>query len=99
MQSHLGGAKIENPDPILLGKSLEHALEESNLETYDAIVGSDEPLLAKDFLHAKKREERDAAIQSQLSEIRVERKNPLDKLYKMFVQAAETADSILTLKD
>jgi hypothetical protein len=82
-----------------LGKSLENTLEKSNLETYDALVGSVEPLLAKDFLHAKKREELDAAIQSQLSEIRVERKNPLDKIYRMFVQAAETADSILTPKE
>jgi hypothetical protein len=78
---------------------MDHAVQESNLETYDALVASVEPLLAREFLHAKKREELSSAIQAQLNEIRAERKNPLDKTYRMFAQAAETAESILAPKD
>jgi len=85
--------------PILLGKSMDNALQQSSLETYDALIASVDPLLAKEFLHAKKREELSISIQSQLNEVRAERKNPLDRTYRLFAQAAETAESILAPRE
>jgi hypothetical protein len=85
--------------PILLGRSMHDALQQSSLETYDALIAAVEPLLAGEFLHAKKREDLSASIQLQLNEVRAERKSPLDKTYRMFAQAAETAESILAPRE
>ena len=74
---------------------LNEALGESNLLTYDALVTTIQPLLKKEYLQFQKRQALSASVEAQVDEVRAQRKNPSDTLYRMFSHAGETAVVLL----
>ena len=78
-----------------LGRDLNEALGESNLLTYDALVTTIQPLLKKEYLQFQKRQALSASVEAQVDEVRAQRKNPSDTLYRMFSHAGETAVVLL----
>jgi hypothetical protein len=54
--------------------------------------------LQNEFLHKSKREQLQANLEQQLTEVKAARKNPLDKIYKAHVQAVDYAETVLTPK-
>ncbi|HTC95775.1 MAG TPA: tubulin-like doman-containing protein [Terriglobales bacterium] len=83
----------ENPVP--LGRDINDAVGESNVLTFDALVSTIQPLLKNEYLHIQKREALSASVQAQIDEIKAKRKNPLDKVYRMFYKAGEAAVVLL----
>ncbi len=81
--------------PVPLGRDLNEALGESNLLTYDALVTTIQPLLKKEYLQFQKRQALSASVEAQVDEVRAQRKNPSDTLYRMFSHAGETAVVLL----
>ena len=91
-------AKGRDNDPELLGRDFQSVLDDASLQTYDAVTSAVNQLLQTDFLHRAKREELLANLEQQLAEVKAERKNPLDKVYKAHVQAVDFAEAVLTPK-
>jgi len=89
-----GEAGADNP-PVPLGRDINEAISESNKLTFDALVATIQPLLKKEYLHVQKREALSASVQSQVEEIKARRKNPSDKVYRMFYNAGEAAVVLL----
>jgi hypothetical protein len=85
-------------DPVMLGKDMEAALADASLITYDAVTSTVSPLLETDFLHRSKRQELVKAVNDQVAEIRAIKKNPLDKVYKAYVQSANYVETLVAPK-
>jgi hypothetical protein len=85
-------------DPVPLGKDFAAILDEASLTAYDSLMSQIRPLLENQYLHKAKREELLNNIDAQVAAVKVERKNPLDKVYKSYVVAAQTAEAILMPK-
>jgi len=81
--------------PVPLGRDLNDAIGESNQLTFNALVATIQPLLKKEYLHIQKREALSASVQAQIDEIKAKRKNPMDKVYRMFYNAGEAAVVLL----
>jgi hypothetical protein len=91
-------AKGRENDPELLGKDFQTVLEDASLSVYDAITSAVNQLLQSEYLHKTKREQLLANLEEQLAEVKAERKNPLDKVYKAHVQAVDYAETVLSPK-
>lgn len=82
-------------DPVDLGRDLSAALDSVDLVRYDSVSSTVDQALAADYLHITKRKELLAAVEAEVGKVKAERKNPLDKVYKLYNQAGLTAESIL----
>ena len=91
-------ARGRDLDPVLLGKDLNAVLDESSLVTYDSITSAIRAGMQNQYLHRTKREELINGVLAQVDEVKAVRKNPLDKVYKSYVQASQVAEEILTPK-
>jgi hypothetical protein len=84
----------DNP-PMLLGQTLDSAADEATGEIFDQTEATVQTLLAGEYLHQIKREQLMASINQELDAIKAEVKNPLDKRYKTYLEAANRAEEIL----
>ena len=85
----------DNP-PILLGATLERAAEEATGEIMDQLETLTEAALQGEYLHQAKRDQLFTSIQTELDAVRDQVKNPLDKRYKTYLEAANKAEEILS---
>jgi hypothetical protein len=91
-------AKGRENDPELLGKDFGSVLDDASLSVYDALTTAVNQALQVEYLHKSKREELLSNVEKQLAEVKAARKNPLDKIYKAHVQAADFAETVLMPK-
>lgn len=85
-------------DPLPLGRDFASIVDDADLTAYDGLVSQLHPLLETDYLHKSKREELINRLDEHLAEVKAERKNPLDKVYKSYVSAAQFAETLLAPK-
>jgi hypothetical protein len=84
----------DNP-PILLGTTIGRAAEEATGEIMDQLESLTTAGLAGDYLNQKKRDDLLVSIHADLDALREQVKNPLDRRYKAYLDAANKAEEIL----
>ncbi len=85
-------------EPVNLGKTMEEAISDASLASQDSIQSTVMPLLQTDYLHRAKREELMKKVEAQVAAVRAEKKNPLDKTYKAYVQASQFIETVVAPK-
>jgi hypothetical protein len=84
----------DNP-PMLLGATTERAAEEATGEIMDQLETLTQVAMAGDYLNQKKRDQLIESVHADLDAVRDQVKNPLDRRYKAYLDAANKAEEIV----
>jgi hypothetical protein len=82
-------------DPLPLGADLASVTQDANAVVFDTLRAAVQAQLEQPFRHQSKRDELLTSVLTIVDEVKAVKKNPLDKVYKTFVQASHAAEELL----